>query len=83
MCLRNIHIDRIFLFVAINDDIAFVIVTFADQPTENVDRIGWIWIGDTAFLSLSVPSGNIIFGDGSPEGIRGIGFVGPALDAGK
>jgi hypothetical protein len=49
----------------IGDDIAFVIVAFADQPSEDMTRFGRI--GNSAFFSFAVPSGDVVFGNGAPK----------------
>ena len=81
MCLRQIDAIRVFCYKLIGDDIAFVIVAFADQPSE--DMTGFGRIGNSAFFSFAVPSGDVVFGDRAPKSIAQVRKICPALDTGK
>ncbi len=81
VCLREIHAVRIFALVAVDDDVARVVVAFADQPSENA--CGIVWIGDAGVPIPAVPRRDVVPGDRAPESIESIVRIDPALDARK
>ena len=71
----------VFGLVLVDDDVSFVIVTFADQPTKDAGAV--CRIGDSALGGLAVPSGDVVLRDGTPEHVRAVCQVSPALNAGE
>src|SRR5262249_51975768 len=72
---------RVFLLVAVYNDVAFIVIAFADEPGENASRIGRV--GNTAFWRLAIPGGNVVPGDRAPAAVLWVSLIGPALDTCK
>src|SRR5207244_11161559 len=68
----------VLFLIIIGDDVALVVVALADQPTEDARRVGGI--GDAALGGFSIPSSDVILGNGTPEDIGCVGGVRPPLD---
>lgn len=81
MHLAEIDTSRVFRFVGVSDDVAFVVVGLADKPSEDTAWVGGI--GDAAFGRLAVPSGDVVLGDRAPERVGRGRKVDPMFDAGE
>ncbi len=51
--------------VAVDDDVALVVVALADQPAEDMACVRGV--GNAALGGLAVPGGDVVLGDGAPE----------------
>ena len=69
---------RVLSLVAVDNEIALVVVALADKPGEDTRRIGWV--DDAALRRLSIPGRDIVSGDRPPKHVGCISGVGPALD---
>lgn len=65
--------------VAIDHDVALVVMDLADEPRENACLI--VWIEDPTLGSLTVPARDVVFGDRAPEHIGRVADIGPELYA--
>src|SRR5262249_43394526 len=79
--LIELHALRIFSLVTIDEDVALVVVAFAYQPTEDSRGVGGI--DNPAFGGLTVPSGDVVFGERSPEGLARLVYIRPPFDPGE
>src|SRR5258706_182701 len=76
--LGEIDILRIFCFIFVDDGIASIVVTFADQPAKNARGI--LGVRDSGICLPAIKSSDVLFGDRAPEGLAGLP-VGQALNA--
>ena len=76
----KIYAGRIFGFVFVKDDIAFIVIGCFQEPFENPGRI--LGIRDPAVRVLTINAGKIGFGGCSPVDVT-IGLAPPLLDAGE
>ena len=74
-------VGRILCLVAIDDDVALVIVALADQPTENAICVRRI--RDAAVRRPSVPGRDVVLGNGAPEHVSRVIDIRPAFDTRK
>ena len=74
------HIVQILGLIAIGNDIALVVMALLEQPLEYSGPTGRICQSSVGVDA--VQAGNVVFGNGSPEGAA-IDRVGPMLDPGK
>src|SRR5262245_22628008 len=59
--LRRRNVVRVLFLESVHDDIALVVVAFADQPAEDARTISGIC--NAAFLRLAIPGGDVVPGD--------------------
>ena len=79
--LGEVNAIGVFRFVSVDDDVALVVVALADEPGKDASRIGRI--ADAALPRLAVPGGDVVLGDGAPEGVLRVREIHPAFDAGE
>jgi hypothetical protein len=78
--LSKIYAGAILGLILVQNGIAFVVTSFADQPAE--DTSGIIRISDARILVFAVNGEDIVFGDGTPVYVS-VFSPGPPLDTGK
>ena len=78
MGLEAVHAIRVFGLVPIDDDVAPVVVAFADQPAEDV--LGVLGIEDFGAVVPPVQRRDVVAGDGAPVDRAGLQAL-PTLDA--
>ena len=75
------HAVGALFFVLVSDDVAPVVVLFADQPAEDARRIRRI--RNAAFPRPAVPGRHVLCRKRAPAGVCRIRLVGPSLDSGE